>query len=180
MRPLTEDESKAVFKKLDKYIGGNTRFLVDRKDEEWVFRLHKKKVWYVKVAVEKLAGNFSKDNLVGAGVCFGRFTHAGKFRLVVTCLDFLAQYAQFKFWVKPNQEQAFMYGNNITRAGLGRITEGTPRHQGVVIFNMADVPLGFGVTARSTLECRKLESGQCVVFHEADVGEYVRREEQLL
>ena len=82
--------------------------------------------------------------------------------------------------MKPNQEQAFLYGNNVTRAGLGRITEGTMKHQGVVVLNMADVPLGFGVTARSTLECRKLENVQITLFHESDVGEYVRREEQLL
>eukprot|EP01061_Rhynchopus_euleeides_P034875 TRINITY_DN5882_c2_g1_i1.p1 TRINITY_DN5882_c2_g1~~TRINITY_DN5882_c2_g1_i1.p1 ORF type:complete len:181 (+),score=67.97 TRINITY_DN5882_c2_g1_i1:132-674(+) len=180
MRPLTEEESKQLFKKLDKYIGGNTRFLVDRTDEEWVFRFHKKKVWYLRAKLEKLAGNFAKENIVGAGVCFGRFTHAGQFRLGVTCLDYLVQYAQFKFWVKPNQEQAFLYGNNVTRAGLGRITEGTMRHQGVVVLNMADVPIGFGVTARSTLECRKLENAQIALFHEADIGEYVRREEQLV
>ena len=87
---------------------------------------------------------------------------------------------QFKFWVKPNQEQAFLYGNNVSRAGLGRITEGTNKHQGVVVMNMADVPIGFGVTARSTLECRKLENAQVALFHEADVGEYVRREEQIV
>eukprot|EP01059_Diplonema_ambulator_P031849 TRINITY_DN598_c0_g4_i1.p1 TRINITY_DN598_c0_g4~~TRINITY_DN598_c0_g4_i1.p1 ORF type:complete len:181 (+),score=40.13 TRINITY_DN598_c0_g4_i1:61-603(+) len=180
MRPLTEEESKQLFKKLDKYIGGNTRFLVDRKDDEWVFRLHKKKVWYMRLTVEKHAGNVANDNLMGAGVCFGRFTHAGHFRLGITCLDFLAQYAQNKFWVKPNQEQAFLYGNNVTRAGLGRITENTVKHQGVVVFNMADVPLGFGVTARSTQECRKLETSQVVLFHEADIGEYVRKEDRLV
>eukprot|EP01063_Lacrimia_lanifica_P012522 TRINITY_DN1918_c0_g1_i1.p1 TRINITY_DN1918_c0_g1~~TRINITY_DN1918_c0_g1_i1.p1 ORF type:complete len:180 (+),score=77.14 TRINITY_DN1918_c0_g1_i1:54-593(+) len=179
MRPLTEDESKKVFKKLDKYIGANTKFLVD-KDEAWTFCLHKNRVWYIRDNLRKQAGNVAMDNLIGGGVCFGKFTHHGNFRLGITCLDYIAQYAQFKFWVKPNQEQAFLYGNNVTRAGLGRITEGTTRHQGVVVFNMADVPIGFGVTARSTLECRKLESSQISLFHEADIGEYVRKEEQLV
>ena len=167
-------------KKKKNSIGGNTRFLVDRKDDEWVFRLHNKKVWYLKKTTEKLAGNVAQQNLIGVGVCFGRFTHNGQFRLGITCLDFLAQFAQNKFWVKPNQEQAFLFGNNVSRAGLGRITEGTAKHQGVIVLNMADIPIGFGVTARSTLECRKLESAQVALFHEADVGEYIRREEHLI
>ena len=67
---------------------------MDRTDEEWVFRYHKKKVWYLKASLEKLAGNIAQDNLVAAGVCFGKFTHSGKFRLGITCLDYIAQYAQ--------------------------------------------------------------------------------------
>ena len=31
--------------------------------------------------------------MISAGVCFGKFTHNGKFRLQITCLDYLAQYA---------------------------------------------------------------------------------------
>ena len=35
----------------------------------------------------------------------------------------------------------FLYGNHIVKAHLGRITEDTPEHQGVVVFSMSDVPL---------------------------------------
>jgi len=28
------------------------------------------------------------------------------------------------------------------KGGLGKITENTPQHQGVVVFNMSDIPLG--------------------------------------
>ena len=70
-------------------------------------------------------------------------------------------------------------GNHVTKAGLGRITEDTPKYQGVIVYNMSDVPLGFGVTARSTSETRKLEPTGIVAFHQADVGEYLRDEETL-
>lgn len=30
------------------------------------------------------------------GTCFGKFSKTGKFRLHITALDFLAQYAKFK------------------------------------------------------------------------------------
>lgn len=48
---------------------------------------------------------------------------------------------QHKIWVKPSAEQQFLYGNHILKSGLGRITEGTSKHQGVVVFSMNDLPL---------------------------------------
>lgn len=82
--------------------------------------------------------------------------------------------------MKSSAEQQFLYGNNVTKAGLGRISENTERYQGVVIYNMADVPLGFGVAARSTAECKLADPLTVVCFHQADTGEYIRSEEDLL
>ena len=42
-----------------------------------------------------------------------------------------------------------------------------------------DVPLGFGVTAKSTSECRSADPNAIVVFHQADCGEYLRAEDEL-
>jgi ribosome biogenesis protein Nip4 len=89
-----------------------------------------------------------------------------------------------KIWIKPNGEMPFLYGNHVLKAHLGRITEDTPEHQGVVVFSMNDVPLvghrmrslsemllntvqGFGVTARSTIDTRKLDPTSIIVFHQA-------------
>jgi ribosome biogenesis protein Nip4 len=41
---------------------------------------------------------------------------------------------------------------------------------GVVVYSMADIPLGFGVTAKSTNECRAMDPSGIVVFHQGDVG----------
>lgn len=82
--------------------------------------------------------------------------------------------------MKPSAEQQFLYGNHVTKAGLGRISENTERYQGLVIFNMADIPLGFGVAARSTAECKLADPLTVVCFHQADIGEYIRSEEDLL
>ena len=35
----------------------------------------------------------------------------------------------------------YLYGNNVVKAHLGRITDDTPEHTGVVIFSMTDMPL---------------------------------------
>lgn len=45
---------------------------------------------------------------------------------------------------------------------------------------MGDLPLGFGVAARSTAECKHADPLTPVVFHQADNGEYIRSEEDLL
>lgn len=38
----------------------------------------------------------------------------------------------------------FLYGNNVVKAHLGRITDDTPEHTGVVVFSMTDSPLVSG------------------------------------
>ncbi|EXC16949.1 hypothetical protein L484_021604 [Morus notabilis] len=48
-----------------------------------------------------------------------------------------------------------------------------------VMFFMSDVPLGFGIAAQSTQDCRKLDTNGIVVLHQADIGEYLRMEDEL-
>ncbi|PNH12746.1 60S ribosome subunit biogenesis protein NIP7 [Tetrabaena socialis] len=179
MRPLTEEETKAVFEKLYKFIGKNIKNLIDRPNEPYCFRLHKNKVFYVKERLMKKATNVSRDKLVALGTCVGKLTHTGKFRLTIGALDLISQYAKHKIWVKPSAEMQFLYGNNILKSGLARITENTPTYTGVVIYSMADIPLGFGVTAKSTNECRSLDPNAVVAFHQADCGEFLRNEDEL-
>ena len=44
----------------------------------------------------RLAISVAKPNLVSLGTCFGKFTKSGKFKLHITALDYLAQYAKYK------------------------------------------------------------------------------------
>jgi len=179
MRPLTDDETRILFEKLAKYIGENIKQLIDRPDGAYCFRLHKERVYYVSEDIMKKAANICRENLASFGVCFGKFTKSRKFRLHVTALDYLAPYAKFKVWVKPGAEQSFLYGNHVLKSGLGRITDNTPRYQGIVVYSMADVPLGFGVAAKSTTECRRTDPMSIIAFHQADIGEYLRSEDTL-
>ena len=43
-----------------------------------------------------LATSISRPNLISMGTCFGRFSKSGKFKLTITCLDWLAKYAKYK------------------------------------------------------------------------------------
>ncbi len=125
------------------------------------------------------AANVARENLISLGTCFGKFTKKGSFRLHITALDYLAPYAQHKVWLKSSAEQQFLYGHNVAKSGLGRITEATDKYQGVVVYSMSDLPLGFGVAARATAGCRHADPMAIVCFHQADIGEYIRNEELL-
>ncbi len=76
------------------------------------------------------------------GTCLGKFTKSGKFRLGITALDYMNEHALHKVWVKPSAELSFLYGNNIVKSGLARITERVPQYGGVVVYSMNNLPMG--------------------------------------
>ncbi|ANB12715.1 Nip7p [Sugiyamaella lignohabitans] len=179
MRQLTEEETKVVFEKLAGYIGRNIAALINRSDELYCFRVQKDRVYYVSEKLAKLATCVARPNLMSLGVCLGKFTKTGKFRLHVTSLEILAKHAQHKVWIKPNGEMPFLYGNHVLKAHVGRMSEDIPEHSGLIVYAMNDVPLGFGVAAKSTAESRRVEPNAIVTFRQSDIGEYLREEDSL-
>jgi 60S ribosome subunit biogenesis protein NIP7 len=67
MRPLTDDEMRLFFEKLQLYIGQNIAKLIDRQDEPYTFRLVKDRVYYLSESQMKLATNVGRDNLISLG-----------------------------------------------------------------------------------------------------------------
>ncbi|KAJ1337588.1 60S ribosome subunit biogenesis protein NIP7 [Microdochium nivale] len=181
MRPLTETETKTLFDKLANYTGASLKQLIAPREDgdRYVFRLHRDRVYYVLLSIANLATSIARDNLSSLGICLGKFTKSGKFRLHITALPILAEHARYKIYVKPNGEMPFLYGGNIVKAHVGRWTEDCPEHQGVVVVSMNDTPIGFGVTARSTAEARRLDPTGVTCFRQADCGEYLRDEDTL-
>ncbi|KAK9084207.1 hypothetical protein Scep_030678 [Stephania cephalantha] len=189
MRALDEKETTAVFEKLFKFTGKNLKNIVEKASHEgpdggdrqsrYCFRLQKNRVYYVSESVVRRATNISRDKLVSLGTCIGKFTKGGSFHLTVQALGLLAENAKHKVWVKPTSEMSFLYGNHVLKGGVGRITEGVGPGDGVVVFSMSDVALGFGVAAKGTQECRRLDPNGIVVLHQGDVGEYLRMEDDL-
>lgn len=80
MRPLTDDETKAVLGKVDKFIGTSVKLLVDRQDGVYCFRVQKDRVFYISERVLKVACNVPREQLLMMGVCFGKFTKTGEMR----------------------------------------------------------------------------------------------------
>ncbi|XPS80467.1 ribosome biosynthesis protein nip7 [Ascochyta lentis] len=182
MRPLTEPETKVLFEKLATYCGkGIANLIADPAggNDRNVFRVQGSRCYYVRESLANLATSVARDNLLSLGVCLGKFTKTGKFRLHITALSIIAPHARYKVWVKSNGEMPFLYGGNVLKAHVGRWSEDCPEHQGVVVLSMNDTPLGFGVSARSTAEARKLDPTGIVTFRQADIGEYLREEDTL-
>ncbi len=103
-----------------------------------------------------------------------------KFRLHITSLPILAEHARYKVWVRENGIGPWSYGGHLLKAHVGRVSEDIPPHAGCVVYSMAsDAPLGFGLTAKSTQEIRRLDPTAIAVFRQADVGEYLRDEDTL-
>ena len=127
----------------------------------------------------RIATSVPKDSLAALGTCFGKFTKKLNFRLRITCLEHLAQFAKHKVWIKASSEMSFMYGNHVLKSGVGRMTDGIPQYAGVVVYSMNNTPLGFGLAAQSTERARDLDPTAIVALHQADVGEYLRTEEHL-
>lgn len=206
MRPLTETETQTLFRKLADYTGRSLNLLISppaapTKDaalsERHVFRIHNSRVYYVRESIANLATSVARGNLLSLGTCLGKFTKTAKFRIHITALDIIAPHARYKVWVKPNGEMPFLYGGNLVKAHIGRWSEDCPQHQGVVVLSMDDTPLvretrfqrifrfadivcqGFGVSARSTAEARRLEPTGITTYRQADIGEYLREEDSL-
>ena len=57
-----------MFQKLHKFMGKGIKHLVERTDEDYVFRLHKNRVFYVREALMRRATNVSCLS-VGMGAC---------------------------------------------------------------------------------------------------------------
>lgn len=188
MRPLDEKETTQVFEKLFKFTGPNLKHLLERPAVEgpdaepgrYCLRLHRNRVYYASEALVRRATAVSRPRLAGVGTPIGKFTHHGAFHLTVHALDLLAAHARRRVWLKPDTERSFLFGNSVPKSSLARITENTKAGDGVVVMSMADVPLGFGIAARSAQDCRKADTNAVVVLHQSDAGEYLRKEEELM
>ena len=154
MRPLTDAETERLFEKLASYMGRNIKHLIDRPDDPHVFRLQRERVYYVRESIANLATSVARDKLLSIGTCLGKFTKkTGKFKLHITALDHIAAHARHKVWVKANGEMPYLYGNHVVKAHVGRMSEDTPEHQGVLVYAMNDTPL-VSLSPRSPLPAR--------------------------
>ncbi|KAL2859919.1 ribosome biosynthesis protein NIP7 [Aspergillus lucknowensis] len=184
MRPLTEEETQTLFKKLAEYTGSSLKNLIAPLDnspnaDRYVFRLSHNRVYYVRLSLANLATSVPRDNLLSLGICMGKFTKTNKFRLHITALPILAEHARNKIYIRPNGVMPFLYGSNVSKAHVATFPDNLVEHQGIIVCTQDDVPLGFGITARSTAEARRLDPTAVVCFRQADCGEYLRDEDTL-
>ncbi|KAF7683806.1 60S ribosome subunit biogenesis protein NIP7 [Astathelohania contejeani] len=177
MRELTEEENTKVCKKLEQYIGNRLKELLEAPNKLF---LHNKRIYITTEDIYKRASIFGREKLVGAGIVIGKFTKSEKFRLSITSLHLLSKYAIHKVWIKSSAEMNFLYENNIIKGHILKISDDVPRNGVVFVFNHMDVPLGFGVTTKSSMSLNISDSNNLIVIRQADTGEYIRNENTLV
>lgn len=74
-------------------------------------------------SIMKRATNVSRENLSSLGVCAGKFTKAGKFRLQITALEMIAPLAKYKVWLKAQGEMPWLYGNHVVKGRRGYVRD---------------------------------------------------------
>ena len=77
MRPLTEKETQTLFEKLANYTGNSLKNLIAPLDDSpnadrYVFRLHRDRVYYVRLSIANLATSIARDKLLSLGTCLGK------------------------------------------------------------------------------------------------------------
>lgn len=53
------------------------------------------------------------------------------FRVSTSLHCMLSRSPCLQVWLKPVAEMSYLYGNNVLKSGLGRMTEHTPAHTGL-------------------------------------------------
>jgi 60S ribosome subunit biogenesis protein NIP7 len=179
MRTLSEDELTQVLEKLKRFLGENLALLLG---DGMVLRLQKDRVFILSEELAKQAAHIPRKALMCAGTMIGRFTHSKKFRLQVTALDAIAGLAKHKVWLKAGGEQSFLYGNHVVKAHMKKITEEVVANSGVIVYSdTGDMPIGFGAMAKSVADCRGMAGPESIVlYHQAECGEYLRDERELV
>ena len=81
--------------------------------------------------------------------------------------------------MKQTAEKSLTSGDHVLKSDLSRISENVVSGEGVVVFSSSDVPLAFGIAAKSAQDCRKMDPKGIVVLNQADLGEYLRSEDDL-
>lgn len=91
MRPSTKEEYEKISKKFCKYIHQN--FVTNDKNED-LFLLNPKRFHIANI--KKYMSSIANKDLVGAGICLGKFTKTNQFRITITILQSFSKFASHK------------------------------------------------------------------------------------
>ena len=173
MRELTEVEIEKINKKLVRFVGKDIEKVLSIKEN---LRLHNQKVLFVLKPHIKYTSQVGRKDLVCAGTVLGKFTKNDNFRVNVTAIHLLEKYSLHKIWIKSSAEMNFLYGNNILRSHMHKITSEVPQNSVVFVYNQNNTPLGFGVTAKNSTDIISSQGRSLIVMNQADTGLYLRNE----
>lgn len=172
MRDLKKEEKDKILKKLSRFVGDN----IDELLGQYVLQLHRQKVLLISPELKKQTSQIGRKELICAGIVLGKITKNNNFWVNVTSMHILERFALHKIWLKSSAEMNFLYGNNVIRSHMHKISGDVPKNSVVFVYNQNNTPLGFGVTAKSSADITASQGRSLVVMNQADTGAYLRNE----
>ncbi|KAM0687431.1 ribosome biosynthesis protein nip7 [Conglomerata obtusa] len=167
MRPLTNEEASAVTAKLAKFI--NTPTIPP-------LQYHNATVLSIQPHILKHTSSLSRKDLLTCGTKIGKFTKTGKFHLTITATA-LSQYALHRVWVKNTAEMNFLYGNDVLKAHVLKMSDECVVNSYCFVFNQSEQCIGFGVLSKGKEDVKMCDGKSVVVVRMADCGEYLREQD---
>ncbi|KAF7703920.1 60S ribosome subunit biogenesis protein nip7 [Cucumispora dikerogammari] len=176
MREINQTEQSKIFKKLTSFIGTSNINTLFTENKDTKLMLHNKNIYLLKTAMLKHLSCVPNESLHHAGLLIGKLTKTNNFFLHVSSLSYLSKYCLNKVWIKKSAEMNVLYGNNIIKSHIFKISDQLEVNAFVVIFNSEDVILGFGVTTRDSKGIDGMEGGSVAIINQSDNGVYLRDE----
>lgn len=173
MRIINSTEQIKIFKKLASFIGDHniTSFLNNRK-----VYLHNQSIYLINKNILKCISTIPKNEILHMGLMLGKLTKTQNFYLHVSSLNSLSKYCLNKVWIKKSAEMNVLYGNNIQKAHIFKISDELLVNSSVIIYNQDDIILGFGITSKDSNGIDRMTGSSIAIIIQSDNGIYLREE----
>lgn len=176
MRKITETEQKKITSKLSKIFDiSNSSFLKEKN-----LYYHNKNIFIIPPNIYKNISTFPKNKIKFCGKHLGKFTRSENFYLKISCLNLLKDFINKKIWIKYSAENNFLYGNNVLKSHVFKVSENINKNEIVFLFNQNDLLLGFGITTRNYCDFEKADHNSTYVIRQCDKGEFLRDEQRII
>jgi len=121
-----------------------------------------------------------KNNTISAGIFFG-FIRKGEFMLSLECIEFLLK----QNWISENQklyltiegEKSVLYGNQIKKNMIERISTSLKKNSYIVIFNIKKEFIAIGKSNIHYEDFERSKSDDIIVINLVDKGYYLRKKQ---
>lgn len=97
------------------------------------------------------------------------------YELSLESLKLVAPYTDKKIWINENGEKFFIYGRDIFKNSIAKISPNVKTNEKIIVLNLKNEPLGIGILKIPPKNFEKISDKKVVLENVADVGWYIRK-----
>eukprot|EP00477_Mikrocytos_mackini_P001358 GAHX01001456.1.p1 GENE.GAHX01001456.1~~GAHX01001456.1.p1 ORF type:complete len:203 (-),score=43.82 GAHX01001456.1:49-657(-) len=200
MRKITKEELENLRKKLKTYFGPVTDQKLDV--ENYDYMVIKTRLYRIRKNIMKKFCSLPSNCIMGMGELIGKLTKTKRTMFYITALDFLED-SPNKVELNYEKEKAFLYGNNLHKGNVNRISESIENNSGCVVYkaqkggkktkkgsvmDKEEVPtkdfgnfsIGFGASNVDSYKFKTMvDNTKLVMYRNGDIGEFLRSESEM-